>query len=188
METQLSLLLPPKLLEDESETEEDIPNIKKKLKLTIYREKMPKDHPYIGDSLYSLGLLNQYDGNFDMATLRFQEALNIYKEKLPKSHSYIIDTLIMMGNNHVEQRDYNKAKQLFQEVLAIYHEKYSKTSPYILNEIQGLDFNYTQIINKMLIHRSKLYPNAPIEGLNALYYMYLINSRKMISEIYSSLI
>jgi len=87
--------------------------------LTIYKEKMPVDHPGHAQTYHNLGLVQRAMGNNDEALVAYKEALRMREASLAPNHPYVARTCYQMVLLFEERENYTSALEYARKALAI---------------------------------------------------------------------
>jgi serine/threonine-protein kinase len=83
------------------------------------RELLGDDHPDVGESLVSLGLLAGDRGKLDEAERLTREGLELARARLPARHPRIAEALTALGDVLVERGDYEQAFAVLDEAIEL---------------------------------------------------------------------
>jgi tetratricopeptide (TPR) repeat protein len=87
--------------------------------LTMYKEKMPADHPGHAQTYHNLGLVHRAMGNNNEALIAYKEALRMREALLAPNHPYVARTFYQIGLLYEDCEDYHSAFEYARKALVI---------------------------------------------------------------------
>jgi CHAT domain-containing protein/Tfp pilus assembly protein PilF len=98
-------------------------------------------HPYVADSLFSLGEVYKKKGDYARAVSLLERALAIREQALGRDHAHVATTLHSLAELYRQQGDYQRSRQTFERALAIREQAFGREHPTVadtLNSFGGL--------------------------------------------------
>jgi CHAT domain-containing protein/Tfp pilus assembly protein PilF len=113
--------------------------------LAIREKAFGPDNLNVANSVYNLGMLNDYQGNYADAEALYQRALAIYEKTRGPDHPNVADAVDSIAYLYKQQGRYADAEPLFQRSLAIREKALGPEHPDVANSLSNLADLYSDL-------------------------------------------
>lgn len=93
-------------------------------------------------ALHDLGVINDYEGKYDVAQRLYEKALELREAQLGRDNPQVGQSLNFLGNIYLKKGDYKHAEELFRRALDIYQKRYAPDHPRTTSVINNLASAY----------------------------------------------
>ncbi|WP_197440380.1 CHAT domain-containing tetratricopeptide repeat protein [Polystyrenella longa] len=106
--------------------------------LAIERKLVGENHQQVAESLNTLGLMYQYQGDYTQAATLYEQATQVRAKVYGKQHPTYAESLNNQAGLYQQAGQLDEANRLFQEAFAIYEKSVEKSTPEFIQSLDNL--------------------------------------------------